>query len=94
MAEAHVNSEICKKIHERVDERLRHHERWLGEHEKKIDNLERSDAINVTEIKNLCKSIDSQSKKLSSLTKAIWGLVSGIFMLLLGFVIWYIQQRG
>ena len=87
-----VSKEVCNKEHERVNERLDHHERWLGEHEIKIDGLQKSDATNTNEIKNLCTSIESQNKKMGSLSNAIWGLVAGIFLTLLGFVFWYIQS--
>jgi tetrahydromethanopterin S-methyltransferase subunit G len=78
--------DICSEKHKRVDERLDHHERWLGEHEKKIDALTTSDATNTTQIANLCRQIGSQ-------TKAIWGLVSGILMVLIGFFVWYVQNK-
>lgn len=87
MAENVVSKEVCERTHKRVDERLDHHERWLGEHEKKIDGLEKSDATNTTEIKNLCRQIGNQ-------TKAIWGLVSTIIATLAGFFIWYVQKGG
>ncbi|MEN6317052.1 MAG: hemolysin XhlA family protein [Clostridiaceae bacterium] len=93
MADENVKNEMCIKIHERVKERLDHHEKWLDEHEGKLDGLIKSDATNTNEIKNLCKSIDSQNKKMGSLTNAIWGLVVGIFFVLLGFVVWYIQNK-
>lgn len=86
------NKEACDRRHEQVKEKLEHHDRWLGEHEKKIDTLERSDATNTNEIKNLCKSIESQNKKMGSLTNAIWGLVTGIFFVLVGFFVWYVQS--
>lgn len=92
--DVYVKAEVCDKVHRRVDERLEHHERWLGEHERKIDMLEKSDATKTTEIKNLCDSIKDQSKRLGKLTTAIWGLVTGIFMVLLGFFVWYVQQLG
>lgn len=84
--DAYVKLEVCEKEHTRVNERLDHHERWLGEHEKKIDTLEKSDATNTNEIKNLCNRIGSQ-------TTAIWGLVSAILMVLVGFFIWYVQNK-
>jgi len=87
-----VTKETCAKDHLRVDERLNGHENWLKDHEKKIDVLEKSDATNTNEIKNLCTSIESQNKRIGSLTNAIWGLVTGIFFVLLGFVFWYIQS--
>jgi hypothetical protein len=80
-----VSKESCAERHKAVDEKIKRHERWLGEHEVKIDTLIKSDAVNSTEIKNLCKSISSQ-------TKAIWGLVSLAAAALLGFFIWYVQS--
>ena len=77
--------ELCKEKHKALDERIERHESWLGEHEKKIDRLDRSDATNTTAIENLCKQIGGQ-------TKAIWGLVTSILFILLGFLIWYIQN--
>lgn len=86
MADAYVKIDICNKEHARVNEKLNHHEGWLKEHEGKIDRLEKSDATNTNEIKNLCRQISSQ-------TKAIWGLVSAILMVLIGFFVWYVQQK-
>jgi hypothetical protein len=81
----YVSKENCIERHKSIDDKIMRHERWLGEHETKIDTLVKSDAVNSTEIKNLCKSIGSQ-------TKAIWGLVSLIAATLLGFFIWYVQS--
>lgn len=75
----------CDERHKAVDEKINRHEKWLGEHELKIDTLTKSDATNTTKIDNLCGQI-------SGLTKAIWGLVTGIFFVLVGFVVWYIQN--
>lgn len=80
-----VTKESCDMRHKRVDEKFDHHEGWLKDHEKKIDVLEKSDATNTTKIDNLCGQI-------ASLTKSIWGLVTGIFFVLIGFVVWYIQS--
>lgn len=86
------NKEACERRHERVKDKLDHHDKWLGEHEKKLDKLEHSDATNTNELKNVCKSIESQNKKMGNLTNAIWGLVIGIFFALIGFLFWYIQS--
>lgn len=79
------SKELCEKEHGQIRDKLSHHERWLGEHEKKIDRLDRSDATNTRVIDDLCKQIASQ-------TKAIWGLVSAVGLSLLGFFIWYVQS--
>lgn len=77
---------LCKEKHKTIDTELTRHSNWLNEHEKKIDRLDRSDAVNTTALENLCKQIGGQ-------TKAIWGLVSSILMILLGFFIWYVQNK-
>jgi tetrahydromethanopterin S-methyltransferase subunit B len=86
------NKEVCERRHEQVKEKLEHHDKWLGEHEKKIDILEKSDATNTNEIKNLCKGIENQNVKIGNLTNAIWGLVAGLFLAMVGFLFWYIQS--
>lgn len=92
MAE-YVLREVSEKEHTRVDERLNHHERWLGEHEGKIDTLIKSDATNTNEIKNLCNGLDKQSQAIGNQTKAIWGLVVSILLVLVGFFVWYVQNK-
>jgi hypothetical protein len=83
---------LCAEKHKRVDERLDMHDDTLQDHSGRIVVLEKNDATNTNEIKNLCKSIESQSGRIGSLTNAIWGLVTGIFFALLGFFFWYIQN--
>jgi hypothetical protein len=77
--------DLCTEKHRALDDKIARHEKWIGEHETKIDHLERSDAANTTQIDNLTKAIGSQ-------TKAIWGLVSSIVVMLAGFLLWYIQS--
>jgi tetrahydromethanopterin S-methyltransferase subunit G len=80
-----VEKDICNERHERINARLEGHDDDIREVKGRVGTLEKSDAVNSTEIKNLCKQIGSQ-------TQAIWGLVAGIFFVLLGFVVWYIQS--
>ena len=87
-----VTEKNCNERHKAVDREIERHEKWLGEHEGKIDGLVKSDATNTNEIKNLCVSVDKQSKRIGGLTSAIWGLVSALLILLIGFVFWYIQS--
>jgi hypothetical protein len=77
----------CDERHKSVDEKLIRHEKWLGEHETKIDVLTKSDATNTTKIDNLCSQI-------AGLTKSIWGLVISLLSVLVGFFIWYVQTKG
>ncbi len=72
------NEEICDGKHEVIAERYERHEKWLGEHEVKIDNLCKNDVENTNEIKHLCKQLKNQ-------TSAIWGLVMVVLASLVGF---------
>ena len=80
-----IPEKVCKERHRALDEKFSRHEKWIGEHENKLDKLERSDAKNTIQIENLTKAIGAQ-------TKAIWGLVSSVALMLIGFLIWYIQN--
>lgn len=75
-----IDEKLCSERHRRIDERL-------DNCEENIETLTRSDAVNSTEIKNLCKNI-------GSLTSAIWGLVSTVFVALFGFFVWYVQNKS
>lgn len=80
-----MEQKVCDERHKAVDDKFNRHEKWLGEHEVKIDSLTKSDTKNSTNIDNLCKQLGSQ-------TNAIWGLVIVILTSLAGFFIWYIQN--
>lgn len=81
-----IDERLCDSKHKSIEDQLDHHERWLGEHENKIDELKTSDATNTNEIKNLCR-------QMSSLTKAIWGLVVMVGTSLLGFFFFAVQTH-
>jgi len=87
-----VTEKNCNERHRAVDKEIKRHDGWLKEHEVKIDDLMKSDATNTNEIKNLCKGIENQNKRMGNLTNAIWGLVASVGLLLAGFVVWYIQS--
>ncbi len=80
-----MDEKLCNERHKAIEGELHRHSSWLGDHEKKIDKLERSDATNTTQIENLTKAIGSQ-------TKAIWAFAGTVFAALLGFFIWYVQN--
>jgi hypothetical protein len=83
------SEKLCGEKHKRIEDELTRQAKWLGDHEKKIDVLERSDATNTVQIGNLATSLEKQ-------TKAIWGLVGTVALALIGagvgFIIWYIQK--
>lgn len=81
-----MEAEVCNEKHKSIDEKFERHEKWLGEHEGKIDKLDRSDATNTEAISNLCGQIGGQ-------TKAIWGLVGIVATSLVGFF-FYVVETG
>lgn len=70
-----------KSAHHRLDT----HEKRLDSQDSAISALSKNDERQTVQIDNVCK-------QMSSLTKAIWGLTSGIFFVLLGFFVWYVQN--
>lgn len=78
--------ESAKSAHHRLDE----HKKQLEAHDHVIDQLSRADAAKDVQIQELCKRMDS-------LTKAIWGLVTSvaisIFTTLFSFFVWYVQNH-
>lgn len=82
-----MDEAVCQEKHKRIDEKIQHHEGWLGDHERKIDRLDRSDATNTEAIGSLCK-------QMGGLTKAIWGLATAIASVGVGFFVWYVQTLG
>ncbi|KNY24852.1 hemolysin XhlA family protein [Pseudobacteroides cellulosolvens] len=83
-------NEVCNEKHKRVDEQLKHHEAWLGEHENKIDRLDRSDAANTASINNLCT-------KISDLVTTLKWLIGFVVAPLAGGLIglfFYALQKG
>lgn len=82
--ESKVDKDLCKILHKQIDDKFGEHDKKLDEHEGKIGILEKSDAKKEEKIDNLCD-------QLKGLTKAIWGMVGSIFLILAGFLIWYIE---
>lgn len=81
-----VLKEVCEKEHERLDIEFKGIRVRLDKHDETLDRLNRSDATNTQEIKNLCSKIDS-------LTKAIWGLVAIVATSLVGFFFYAMQSH-
>lgn len=51
------NVQVCKVMHERIDEKLEDHGNRLKDHGKRIDVLEQSKARTEESIKNLVKEL-------------------------------------
>jgi len=83
---AYINKDICNEKHKRVDDELKRQDETLDDHGKRIVTLEKSDASHTTQLDSLVNALDRQ-------TKAIWGFAGSTILVLLGFVIWYIQSK-
>lgn len=81
-----MDERLCEEKHRSVDSRVSACERRLNAHGNEIDALQKSDAANTTQIKNLTSAIADQ-------TRAIWGLVGTVLITLFGFFIWYVQSK-
>ena len=81
-----MEDRLCEVKHEQINEKLELHNRRLNSHAEEIETLKISDATNTNEIKNVCK-------QMSSLTKAIWGLVGMVGTALVGFFFYAIQTH-
>ena len=79
-----VTERICKIVHGQVRDKFDEHDKRFDEHGERIVVLEKSDAKKEEKIDNLCGQI-------SGLTKAIWGMVGSVFLILIGFVVWYVE---
>ena len=78
--------ELCQEKHKAIEEKFNRHEKWLGEHEGKLDVLNRNDARNSQALEDLASKIGGQ-------TKAIWGLVSIFATALVGFFFYAVQAK-
>lgn len=55
---------LCEAKHMAVDEKIIRHEKWLAEHEGKIDVLCKDSTVHKETIKNLCEKIEALTKAL------------------------------
>jgi hypothetical protein len=62
-------------------------EEKVENHEGRIVVLERNDAVMDVKLGNICKTLDALTKTLSTLAVAL-------FLALIGFVFWFIQNIG
>lgn len=81
-----MDEKLCVANHKRVDEKIDVHERRLNNHGERIDKLEQYQAKATVQVENLCKQI-------KTLVTAIWSAIGLTITTLLGFFIWYIQNR-
>lgn len=82
-----MDDKLCEVNHKRVDEKLREHEEDINNHESRIDKLEKYQERATVQVENLCKQI-------KTLVTAIWSAIGITITTLLGFFIWYIQNRA
>ena len=74
-----MNEELIKEKFKRTEERLK-------DHGKRLNDLERSDAVNQVEIQHLCKAINRQ-------IRVMYFLGCTIVAALVGFFFYALQAR-
>lgn len=79
------NDNVCDLKHNRVDERLDVHDKRFDSIEDRQDVLEKSSVRTDTIVTNLCKKMDL-------LISILLTAMGSAFIVLIGFLIWYIQQ--
>lgn len=84
-----VSTEMCNERHKSIDEKFGRQEKWLGEHETKLDKLEKSDATNTQAIKELCSKIGDL---VSTIRWLIGLLVVPVLGGIIGFFFYAIQR--
>ena len=80
-----MDEKYCNVRHKGIEKEFERHEKWIGEHEVKIDELSKSDAINTQAIKELCAQI-------ASLVTTIRWLIGVVVTSLIGFFIFAVQN--
>lgn len=69
----------CKERFDKIDRRLEDGDRIFDSHGERIVGVEH-------DVSHLTKSLDG-------VTKALWGVATAIGMSLIGFLIWFVENR-
>ena len=80
------NIEVCRVMHERVDEKFKLNENRLNDHSKRIDCLEQSQARTEENLKGLVKELSGLNTTLRWFVGAMVGSFISFFF--------YAVQRG
>lgn len=73
------NFELCKVMHERVDEKFKLDETRLNDHSKRIDILEQSQIRNEEGLKGLVKELSGLNTTLRWFIGVMVGSLAGFF---------------
>jgi hypothetical protein len=88
---------LCEEKHKAIDEKLDNHEKRLGVHGDRLDKLENSQIRTEVVVQNLCDQIktlvDAMKEQQKSAQNLVLGIAGTTIMILIGFVIWYIQTH-
>ena len=79
--------DVCKEKHKQIDKQFETNEKRLNNHSERIDKLEQSRSSTETEMRNLVEQI-------KALVSTIKWMMTSTILLLVGFLIWYIQNLG
>lgn len=79
--------DVCKEKHKQIDKQFTTNEKRLNNHGDRIDKLEQFRSSTETEMRNLVEQI-------KALVSTIKWMMTSTILLLVGFLIWYIQNLG
>ena len=79
--------DVCKEKHKQIDKQFETNEKRLNNHSERIDKLEQFRSSTETEMRNLVEQI-------KALVSTIKWMMTSTILLLVGFLIWYIQNLG
>ncbi len=79
------DGKLCEEKHEQIKEKLGTHDKRLDNHSNRLDELERNETENRTEIRNLIKKMDDFISTIK------WGL--GIFVTVSIFVMGILLKK-
>lgn len=85
--------EVCKKIHERVDEKLDDHDRMLSKHTDEIDTLKSSIKDINSENRETRVVMKDLCEDLTELTKTFRWFIALLLSSLIGFVFFIMQNK-
>ena len=79
--------DVCKEKHKQIDKQFEVNCTRLNNHSERIDKLEQFRSSTETEMRNLVEQI-------KALVSTIKWMMTSTILLLVGFLIWYIQNLG
>jgi chromosome segregation ATPase len=81
-----MDEKLCNEKHEEIKDKLKTHETRLNNHSNRLDALEQYKSKSEVQMSNLCEQI-------KSLVTTMRWFIGVLITSLLGFFVWYIQNK-